>query len=132
MLSMSPGWAPLTATGPMIECGPRPGLSRRNWASCWIETPGWNLFMKWVQVLGYTTVSPESICTTSGRVASKAPRRTVSAVDSTVWTRPPGAAMPPRSAEHAVRRLVGATVANRLSRPPAPTSRRRDTRYVAT
>src|SRR5205807_977641 len=31
MASMSPGLAPLTPTGPMIECGPLPGFSTRHW-----------------------------------------------------------------------------------------------------
>src|SRR6266478_8103540 len=74
------------------------------------------------------------ISTTFGRVASKTPSRTVSVFDSTTWVRPPGVApIPPaRSAEQAVRRLVGASVARRPSNPPAPTTLRRETRYDAT
>ena len=52
MASMSPGLAPLTPTGPMIECGPLPGFSTRHWASCWMVTPRWNRLRKCVHVLG--------------------------------------------------------------------------------
>jgi len=47
----------------MMECGPRPGLSRRIWAIWSIGMPGWRRFKNAVQVLGYETRSPESIST---------------------------------------------------------------------
>src|SRR6267143_614397 len=84
----SPGSASLTAIGPMIECGPRPGLLVRNSTRRPIGTPGCNSFMKCDQVFGKLTQSPDSIVTIGGKVASKTPSRTVSRFDSTTWTRP--------------------------------------------
>ena len=59
--SASPASAPFTPMGPMIECGPLPGLAARSRASSSIGTPGWSLFRKWDQVPGYAIVSPGSI-----------------------------------------------------------------------
>ena len=75
--------------GPMIECGPRPGLLVRNSASRLIGTPGSSSFRKCDQVFGKLIESPESIVKIGGRVASNTPSRTVSLVESTTWTRPP-------------------------------------------
>jgi hypothetical protein len=74
--------------GPMIECGPRPGLPVRNSASRLIETPGSNSFRKCDQVFGKLIESPESIIKIGRRVASNTPSRTVSLLESTIWTRP--------------------------------------------
>ena len=82
----------------MIECGPRPGLLVRSSASRLIGTPGCNSFMKCDQVFGKLTNSPDSIVRIGGRVASKTPRRTVSWVDSTTWTRPSPVAAAPAGA----------------------------------
>jgi hypothetical protein len=78
----------LTAIGPMIECGLRPGLLVRSSARRLIGTPGCNSFMKCDQVFVKLTQLQDSIVTIGGNVASNTPSRTVSLLDSITWVRP--------------------------------------------
>jgi hypothetical protein len=75
--------------GPMIECGPRPGLLARNSASRLIGTPGSNSFIKCDQVFGKLTQSPDSTVRMGGKFASNTPSRTVFLFESTTWMGPP-------------------------------------------
>jgi hypothetical protein len=52
LVTPSPGSALLTAIGPIIDCGPLPGLSIRSLANVSIGTPGCNSLRKCDQVSG--------------------------------------------------------------------------------
>ena len=56
--STSPGSAPFTKIGPVIECGPPPGLALRSSTTCSIVTPGCTLSCECI-IVSIETVSPE-------------------------------------------------------------------------
>ena len=58
--SMSPGSAPLPQIGPVIECGPPPGLAFRSSTMSSIVVPGWILSCACI-IVSTATVSPESM-----------------------------------------------------------------------
>ena len=77
--SVSPGSAPLIHTGPVIECGPPPGLARRSLTMSSIVAPGWIALCACI-IVSMATVSPESMVTFGGSAGSSQPHCVVCSV----------------------------------------------------
>ena len=89
--STSPGTAPLTAMGPVSECGPPPGFAFRSSTIFSIVTPlvSWSFACITVSI---ETVSPESIVSRGGSFGSSQPHCTFSGVALSTWCLPAAAA----------------------------------------
>src|SRR5437773_3697659 len=74
--------------GPVIECGPPPGLALRNAMISSIVTPGLILSCECIMV-SIETVSPEFTLSLGGSFGSSQPHCTVSRVAASVWCLPP-------------------------------------------
>jgi hypothetical protein len=88
--STSPGSAPLTKIGPVIECGPPPGFAFLSSTACSIVRPGCTLSCECIMV-SIETVSPELIVSFGGSLGSSQPHCTVSSVAGRLWCLPAGA-----------------------------------------
>src|SRR5947208_2490950 len=74
--------------GPVIECGPPPGLALRNATISSIVIPGFTLSCACIMV-SIETVSPEFTLSLGGSFGSSQPHCTVSSVAASVWCLPP-------------------------------------------
>src|SRR5712691_9378910 len=74
--------------GPVIECGPPPGLALRSATISSIVAPGFTLSCACIMV-SIETVSPELTVSLGGSFGSSQPHCTVSNVAASVWCLPP-------------------------------------------
>ena len=84
----SPGSAPLTQIGPVIEWGPPPGLARRSATISSMVVPGWILLWECIMV-STATVSPELTASLGGSLGSSQPHCVVSSVAGRTCMVPP-------------------------------------------